>query len=304
MNLETIQHCEQIMKVASKSFTLASLFFPERMKVSARLLYGWCRYSDDQVDSILDPNEQVKRVAELRSETVKALDSDAQVGPVFEALRWLSREYKIPSQYPLDLLEGMEWDIVKNRYANFKELKQYSYYVAGTVGLMMAHVMGVSDERALRHSVHLGIAMQLTNISRDVLEDYGRGRVYLPENWLAKEGLTFENMAEPQNRKKLYRVVKRLLRVADYYYRSGDRGLRYLPLRGVFSIAVARCVYSDIGRKVRARKARAWDTRAYVGSFFKGLSVLKGALMTFALIPFRFFEPWNRIPITKQWRFL
>jgi phytoene synthase len=140
----------------------------------------------------------------------------------------------------------------------------YGYRVAGTVGLMMARVIGATDEAAHKHAVDLGIAMQLTNIARDVLDDARVGRVYLPLSWLAEAGVPAQDIAEPRHRPALAGLVLRLVREAAVYYASGDQGLRYLPFRSACAVAAAREVYAAIGTKVLGRGAAAWDQRTVV----------------------------------------
>jgi phytoene synthase len=136
--------------------------------------------------------------------------------------------------------------------------------VAGVVGLMMAHVMGAREDTALRRAADLGIALQMTNIARDVLDDARAGRLYLPLEWLQDAGIEPGDVALPGNRGRLAGVARRLLDEAEPYYASGAQGLKHLPLRSAWAVAVAGGVYREIGRLVRARGARAWDVRAVV----------------------------------------
>ena len=139
-----------------------------------------------------------------------------------------------------------------------------AYHVAGVVGLMMAHVIKVRDDDARRRAADLGIALQMTNIARDVLDDARPGRLYLPLEWLRDAGIEPADVALPENRGRLAGVVRRLLDEAEPYYASGAQGLKALPLRSAWAVAVAGGVYREIGRLVRARGAAAWDARAVV----------------------------------------
>src|SRR5262249_48112165 len=138
------------------------------------------------------------------------------------------------------------------------------YRVAGTVGLMMVHVMGVSDDKALKNAASLGIAMQLTNIARDVMEDAAMDRVYLPGVWLEEAGVPRESVADRRFRPLVTQVVSRLVKSAEGYYREGNEGIKYLPLRAALAVAMASRIYSRIGKLVKKRGARAWENRCMV----------------------------------------
>jgi 15-cis-phytoene synthase len=265
-----IAHCANVIQEGSKSFALAArLFDPVTMK-AAFSLYGWCRHCDDEIDSFTgDAGRAEDRLRRLRMQTEDAFAGHPQNDPVFIAFQHVTRQYGIPSHYPLELLEGMAMDVRSERYDTIEELLLYCYRVAGTVGLMMAHVMGISDEKALRHATDMGIGMQLTNIARDIIDDHSRGRVYLPLSWLAEADLPAEEIAFPKHRARLAGLTQRLLSVADDYYRSGGAGIRYLPFRCGCAVAAARNVYAEIGRMVLRRGEHAWDDRTYTSKVRK-----------------------------------
>lgn len=196
--------------------------------------------------------------------------------PVFQALQRVALRHEIPERYPLELLEGFAMDVEGRRYATAEDLFLYCYHVAGVVGLMMAHVMGTREGETLQRAADLGIALQLTNIARDVVEDAAVGRVYLPLEWLREEGIAPEQVALPCHRPAVARTVARLLAAADHFYASGDEGLQALPLRSAWAVAVARGVYSEIGARVRRRGERAWDERVVVPRSRKLLAVAVG----------------------------
>ncbi|HEY6551894.1 MAG TPA: phytoene/squalene synthase family protein, partial [Vicinamibacteria bacterium] len=158
----------------SKSFALAGRLFPPGPREDAAAIYAWCRGCDDAVDLEL-PKLQASALARLAGRLERLYAGEPAYGPVEAAFQEVIQERAIPQSYPADLLEGLGMDVDFRRYETMDELLLYCYRVAGTVGLMMCHVMGVADPRALRHAAHLGMAMQLTNISRDVMEDWGRG---------------------------------------------------------------------------------------------------------------------------------
>ena len=167
-------------------------------------------------------------------------------------------------RYPLDLLDGFAMDARGHRYASVDDTILYSYHVAGVVGVMMAIIMGARDTATLNRACDLGIAFQLTNISRDVIPDAREGRIYLPADWLADRGIDARNIADEQSRTGVYEVVEQLLDLADNYYASARFGLSALPLRSAWAIAAARRVYREIGAEVRRRGPGAWDGRTVV----------------------------------------
>jgi 15-cis-phytoene synthase len=302
----SLDRCRHMIRVGSKSFSLAARLFSPETKNAAFFLYGWCRYCDDEVD--LDDGstaaeDRIRRLVAIRQKTRSALAGQPQSDPVFIAFRHVVERYAIPEHYPLELLEGMAMDVRAERYRTLDDLRLYCYRVAGTVGLMMAHIMGVSDERALRHAADLGIAMQLTNIARDIFEDVERGRIYLPLSWLEEEKVPPAEITAPRHRHKIAAVVARLLDEAEKYYRSGDEGFRYLAVRSAFAIAAARQVYSEIGRLVRLKGAHAWDERTYVPLSRKLWVVGRGVVSVLKSPAGRWHRRWEAAPITMVWKF-
>jgi 15-cis-phytoene synthase len=300
-----LEQCRGMIAKGSKSFSLAAHLFGPETRHAAFFLYGWCRYCDDQIDQA-DPAGSVcdveRRLNELKESTRSAFAQEPQKDPVFIAFQYVTQRYAVPQHYPLELLEGMAMDVRKQRYETLSDLQFYCYRVAGTVGLMMAHIMGIRDEKALRHSADLGTAMQLTNIARDVIEDAQMGRIYLPLEWLGQAGIAEQEIQMAKNRDKLAVLIRRLLGVAETFYRSGDQGFWYLSFRSACAVAAARFVYSEIGWLLLQKGARAWDERTYVSTGRKLRVVAQGVLRVASSIPSRFLKPWSAVPITTVWR--
>jgi phytoene synthase len=300
-----LEQCRSMIAKGSRSFSLAARLFDSDTRAAACFLYGWCRYCDDQVDSeakTLSKPEMAARLEALRESTRAAFSNAPQREPVFISLRYIARRYSIPAHYALELIEGMAMDVRGDRYRTFDDLLLYCYRVAGTVGLMMSHVMGLRDQSALEHAANLGIAMQLTNIARDIVEDAEMDRIYVPLAWLRDAGIAPPEVGTPQNREKLARVTRRLLDAAVPYYRSGDEGLWHLSFRSACAVAAARHAYAEIGNLLLQKGAAAWDERTYVGGSRKLRMVARGMLQLFASVPARAAEPWSRGPITTIWR--
>ena len=288
---ELTASARRTIRAGSRSFALASALFGRAEREAAWRLYAWCRHCDDVVDGQtlghgmqVRPAGAVERLAELRRLTVAALDSDAPVPPDFQALREVARAHALTRAQANALIDGFAMDVEARRYATLEDVLDYAFHVAGVVGLMMAEVMAVRDRATLLRACDLGIAFQLTNIARDVVEDAQNGRLYLPADWLEEAGVpaTAAAVADPANRAAVAAVAARLLDAADRYYRSARDGLPYLWLRSAWAIASARGVYRAIGRTVRRRGAKAWDRRAGVAPLGKLVLLGRGALVGMA----------------------
>lgn len=281
---DVLERCRIIIREGSKSFAQAACLFDSETRAAAFLLYAWCRHCDDQIDgehlgyknAAEEDQDRGARLARLYDETRAVLRGDPPRDPVFAALQRVVTRYGIPERYPLELLEGFAMDVEGRRHPTLDDLFLYCYHVAGTVGLMMAHIMGVRDEWTLRRAADLGIALQMTNIARDVLDDARSGRVYLPLCWLEEARIPVEEIVDRAHRTRLVAVVERLLAEADRFYDSGARGLARLPFRSAWAVAVARGVYREIGATVLSRGERAWDERAIVPKHRKIAQVGRG----------------------------
>jgi phytoene synthase len=239
-------HAQAVLAAHSKSFALAGRLLPRAMRADAAVLYAWCRRADDAID-LRGAEDRAGRLARLRAELAAIYAGEAQADPLLAAFQGVVSRRGIPARYPELLLEGLEMDLGPVRLATLADLIAYAYRVAGVVGLMMCHVLGAREEGAHRHAVHLGIAMQITNVCRDVLEDWERGRLYVPGELLERHGVVPGNPIDTALRGQLARAIEQLLRLADRYYRSADLGLAVLSPRAAFAIRTARLVYSAIG---------------------------------------------------------
>jgi phytoene synthase len=254
--------CVELMRHGSKSFFAASRLLPARYRDAAVSLYAFCRVADDEVDgSGASPDTLAalhRRLDAVYAGTPHAIAAD-------QAFARVVHRYRLPRRIPLALLEGFQWDAQGRRYRTFEELLDYCARVAGTVGAMMALVMEVRDERALARACELGVAMQLTNIARDVGEDARMGRIYLPLEWLSEEGLDPDVwLLDPRFSAAVGRLVERLLNEADALYRRAEEGLWNLPRGCRPAILAARLIYSDIGVEIRRARLDSINRRAVV----------------------------------------
>jgi len=276
---------EEAIAKGSKSFAAAARLFSPRMRADAVMLYAWCRHCDDVVDGqelghgrIVDAASAAERLDALYEETARAYRGAPSAHPAFAAFAEVVKRNDIPERYPLQLLEGFRMDVEDRRYATLDDTLTYCYHVAGVVGVMMALIMGARDDVVLDRASDLGLGFQLTNISRDVIEDAGIGRIYLPAQFLAEAGVPEAGIAAPEHRAAVARVVARLLDVAEPYYDQALIGMRALPFRAAAAVGAARGVYRAIGVEVRRRGPAAWDSRVStskaqkVGFLIKGLS--------------------------------
>lgn len=277
------------IKKGSKSFSAAARLFDPEMRRHASMLYAWCRHCDDVIDDQhmgfaapdakpeTVPATQEARLAQLRARTADAVAGRPTDDPAFEALQRVVSRHAIPARYPLELIDGFAMDVAGRRYESLDDVLEYCYHVAGVVGVMMSMVMGVREPSTLVRAADLGIAFQLTNISRDVMDDAANGRLYLPGAWLDEAGVPRHAVNDPAYREAVAAVVDRLLAVAEPYYASAHVGLRDLPYRAAWAIAAAHGVYRDIGKGVRKRGSQAWDQRVSTGKTQKIFWMIAGA---------------------------
>jgi phytoene synthase len=275
------EYCQRKAAESGSSFYYSFLFLPPERRRAITALYAFCREVDDVVDECSEPALAATKLAWWRQE-IAALEQGQPQHPVTQALAPLARAYGITRERLGEIIDGMEMDLRQSRYPDLAGLERYCYHVAGVVGLMMAHVMEVQDDWALQRAADLGIALQLTNVARDVMDDARHGRVYLPLEWLAEAGVSPDEIAAPGERRRVARVVARLLDEAERFYASGEEGLRALPFRSAWAVAAARAVYREIGRLVRERGAGAWERRVIVSRPRK-LARVAGAFVDAAL---------------------
>ena len=256
---------EQILATSGESFFWARRFLGRKMGHDAAVLYSFCRVLDDMADGdIPDGPAHLRQIQSLLKQ------GEWTQHPVLKHYAPLVEAYRLPHDVIGSLVEGLMDDQAPQVLINDEaSLIQYAYKVAGTVGLLMCNILNNEDPRAKAHAVDLGIAMQLTNIARDVVEDAKMGRRYLPGEWvnhLSPEDIVLASK-DPQSHEGtlITLAVERLLELAEVYYASGRAGLSYLPLRAHFSIGVAAKVYRQIGRQL-LKSTDSWHGRRQVTS--------------------------------------
>ncbi|MBX7459653.1 phytoene/squalene synthase family protein [Qipengyuania huizhouensis] len=263
------------IEVGSHSFSAASKLFDRTTRERSWLLYAWCRRCDDIADNQDKggplgnqgtPKEAEDRIQAIRVLTRRAIDEQPTADFAFDALGLVADECGLTYAMANDVIGGFAMDATGFSPKNERDLLRYCYHVAGAVGIMMAHIMGVDPEdgETLDRANDLGIAFQLANISRDVVEDAAVGRVYIPADWLAEAGLAPGDHALPENRFVLAGVMPRMIALMEKHEAAARLGTKRLRFRSRWAVLAAANIYGAIGRKVLSRGQKAWDRRVVV----------------------------------------
>lgn len=262
---QAYQDCEAITRQHSRTFFVASGLLPESKRNAARALYAFCRISDDLVDD-LRPNA-IKLLTEWRNQTIKV----QPVGENNVALAWAHtcQQYKIPWRYAEQLIDGVAMDLKRTRYQTFDELAHYCYGVACTVGLMSMHIVGYQSRDAIPYAIQLGVALQMTNILRDVGEDWQLGRVYLPQGELAAFELSEGDIERGEVTDKWREFMRFQIERTRRLYRDSMPGIAMLDKDGRFAIGAAAELYRAILDNIEQNDYNVFDRRAYVGKLGK-----------------------------------
>lgn len=260
-----IAACNSLLRQGSRTFHAASLVLPLAIRNRATVLYAFCRLADDAIDLHRNPAEQIAALSHLRERLELIYAGRPQANAADRAFAGLVDCAAIPRTLPEALLEGFEWDAQARRYDTLADLQAYAARVAGTVGTMMALIMGARAAPVLARATDLGVAMQLTNIARDVGEDARAGRLYLPQSWLRLAGIDPDAwLANPIHTAAIASIVDRLLRAADALYLQAGDGIAALPRGCRPGMHAARLLYAEIGHEVRRRKLNSVSSRAIV----------------------------------------
>lgn len=265
------------IEVGSHSFLAASKLFDKATRERSWLLYAWCRRCDDIADNQDKggplgnqgtPKEAEDRIQAIRVLTRRALDGQPTADFAFDALGMVASECGLTYDMANDVIGGFAMDATGFAPKNEKDMLRYCYHVAGAVGIMMARIMGVheDDGDTLDRANDLGLAFQIANISRDVVEDAAAGRVYIPATWLEEAGLTPGEHAKPEHRFVLASIMPRMISLMQKHEDAARLGAKRLPFRSRWAVLAAANIYGAIGRKVLTRGQKAWDTRTRVSS--------------------------------------
>ncbi|MDR9418400.1 phytoene/squalene synthase family protein [Gracilimonas sp.] len=265
-------HCRFITRKHAKTFYMATRFLPNEKQRGIFAIYGLCRYLDDLVDEaedlITDKKITVDQVDEklklFKQRLVDVYDGKIAEDPILTAFADTLKKYQISIELPFLLLEGVRTDLIKDRFETFDEVYDYSYKVASVVGLMTSEVFGYVNNEAIEHAIDLGIAMQLTNILRDVGEDLRRGRIYIPQEDLIAFNISEDELFTETVSDKFKALMEFQIQRAREYYFKADLGIPMLSSDSRLPVYLARHNYSRILNKIEENNYNVFDNRAYL----------------------------------------
>ncbi|MEI7695471.1 MAG: phytoene/squalene synthase family protein [Chlorobium sp.] len=278
---DAYKYCRNISKEHAKTFYLATLFLPKKQQQPIFAIYALLRTVDDVVDMAeeklahgLITREEISRMLESWKSKLKACYAgNVENDPIMMAWHETLKSYSISIDLPLDLMDGVAMDIEFKPFETFEDLYVYCYKVAAVVGLMTSEIFGYSDKQALQHAIELGIAMQLTNILRDVGEDVNRGRIYLPLEDLQRFNYSSEELMQKSMNENFIELMKFQIERARNYYRLSDKGIPMLERRSRFGVAISSINYGNILTAIEKNSYDVFSKRAY-RSFFQKISTI------------------------------
>lgn len=280
------KYCEAITKLHAKSFYFAAKFLPKIKQKAVYSIYAFCRRVDDEIDEIGagDESKAINTVKKWKNELQKLYENTTnneqrttnnEQNLIFLAWSDLLKTYKIPQNLPLDLIKGVLMDTHIKRYETFEELYVYCYRVASTVGLMSSEILGYSEKIALEYAEKMGIAMQLTNILRDVKEDALMGRIYLPLEDLRKFNISEKQILANEFNENFRELIKFQIERAENYYREGEKGIQLLEKDSRFTVLLASRTYAGILDEIKKMDYNVFLGRAHTTKLQKILSIPK-----------------------------
>ena len=275
-------HCQQIIRSRAKNFYFAFRTLPAPRRRAIYAAYAFCRLCDDIADEDRPLEEKRRLLSSTRQLLQESLDGKGD-DPVFMALGDSIRSFKIPGQYFEQVIDGVEIDLDRNRFTDFEELRSYCHKVAGVVGLISIEVFGYQDPRAKLYAIDLGLAMQLTNILRDIKEDAGRGRIYIPLDELASSGYSERELEEGVVNDSFRRLMRFQVERARRYFHSGRRLIPTLPLQSRACPKVLVAVYSAILDRIESSDYDVYQRRIGLSTTAKLL--LTARLWATSLVP-------------------
>lgn len=260
------QHARSLTAFYSKSFYFSACLLPRAERWATFALYSFCRYCDNLVDTprARTSGELIDELGMLARELEIAYRTGQSEHPVIRPFIIVAQRYNIPIEYPLDLIRGVEMDMIYKRYQTFDDLYVFCYRVAAVVGLMMTHVLGYRHVSAFDYAVRMGIAMQLTNILRDICEDKEQGRIYLPLDELAQFGLSETDILQENMSPEMYHFMQFQIQRAHQYYIEAQDGIALLSTDTQFAIRSAGTIYRGILYKIEARNNNPFLGRVFV----------------------------------------
>jgi phytoene synthase len=269
---QAYSHCRAITRYHAKTFYLATRFLPNDKQRGIFAIYGMCRYLDNLVDEAEDLigkdkltlSEIDSKLDEFRRKLDRVYNGHPVSDPILTAYADSLKRYKVPKELPFLLIEGVRQDLEISRFENFQQIYDYSYKVASVVGLMTIEVFGYTSEEAVERATDLGIAMQLTNILRDVGEDLDRGRIYIPKEDLIKFNVSEEELFAKEKTSKFIELMKFQISRAREYYSKAFTGIEMLNKDSRLPVYLAHRNYSRILEKIEENEYDVFNKRAYL----------------------------------------
>jgi len=276
------EHSKRMTAYFSKSFYFAAKMLPKERRWATFALYGFCRYADNLIDNPRKRTQEeiLFEVSYLEKELLIANRTGESEHPIIGPFIMVAKKYDIPIRYPLELLEGVKMDIRKTRYETFEDLYLFCYRVAAVVGLMMTHVLGYKDTEAFQYAEKLGVAMQLTNIIRDIKEDKDMGRIYFPAEELRRFNISAADIMNEKMTSELTQFIRFQIQRADHYYMEAEKGIKMLIPESQFAIYAASKIYQGILFKIEARNYNPFEGRVFVPQLKKIQIIVKEILRT------------------------
>lgn len=262
---EAYAYCTELTRSRARNFYYAFITLPKEKRKAIYAAYAFCRLSDDYSDEDIPVDEKAALLSGLHEELDGAFEQGPE-SPVFVALLDASQRYGIPRDYFHEIIKGVEMDLTNHSYPNFEELYRYCYRVASVVGLVCIEIFEYTDERARGYATDMGIAMQLTNILRDIEEDCGRGRVYLPQDELARHGVTVESLRVGETGPGFRAMMEEQVSRARGYFERSAALLPLLRPRSRLCPAVLRALYSAVLDRIEARDYDVFGERVALSS--------------------------------------
>lgn len=279
------KYCESITRKHAKSFYFAAKFLPRYKRKPIYAIYALCRHVDDEIDEaeVSSDKEAIeaievwkRKLSSIYSGKIKKQNTkNKSQNFVLTAWRDLLKTYKIKQELPLDLIKGVLSDTRTKRYENFEELYVYCYRVASTVGLMSSEIFGYKDQKTLEYAESLGIAMQITNILRDIKEDAAMNRIYLPQKDLQAFGVSEEQIFANQPDENFVRLMKFEIERARNYYAKAEKGISLLEKDARFTVLLAARLYAKILDEIEKQDYNIFKTRAHTSKTRKFFAVPK-----------------------------
>ncbi len=268
-------HCQSVQRAYGVSYYFATRFFPPEIRRAVYALYGFVRYPDQWVDcpdenlAVASSLSRVEMGAWVRAQLdsyerdlIRAVCGERVELPSLRAFADVVRRYKIPLRYPLEFLDAMRMDLERARYANFEELQTYTWGSASVVGIMMCYILGATASKALHYAATMGLAMQLTNFLRDVGEDWQRGRVYLPQDELARFGIRERQIAQGVVDERWRRLMQFQIDRCRALYAQAEQGIGLLPRRVQYPVLLGGRLYARILNAIERNRYDVFRHRA------------------------------------------